>query len=110
MKETTMQYKTIILELLHERPRMQEQLRQSRQLLPVLERYARGLKTSHEAWKETLMGQRPGSDPTQITSEALEMAVEELTGSLDSESPPKEGEALSLDEAMQYLCRPTSRG
>ena len=35
-----MQYKTIILEILDQRPRMREELRQSRKLLPTLELYA----------------------------------------------------------------------
>ena len=49
-----MQYKTIILELLQQRPEIHEQLRKDRKLLPAMEFYARELKTSHEAWKETL--------------------------------------------------------
>ena len=61
-----MQYKTIILELLQQRPEMHDQLRKDRKLLPTMELYARELKTSHEAWKETLSpgeaGQRPEPD------------------------------------------------
>ena len=60
-KETHMQYKTIIYELLQQRPQMHEQLRKERKLLTTLELYARELKTSHEAWKEALDQQRPGS-------------------------------------------------
>ena len=52
--------------------------------------YARELKTSHEAWKETLSQARPGSDPSQIASEALEMALKELEDRLPSASPPDE--------------------
>jgi len=47
-----MQYKTIILQLLQQRPQMHEQLRQERKLLPTLEIYAKELKASHEDWKE----------------------------------------------------------
>ena len=57
-----MQYKTIIHEMLQQRPQMHEQLRKSRKLLPTMELYARELKTSHEAWKEMLAQMRPGSD------------------------------------------------
>ena len=59
-----MQYKTIILELLQQ-TRRYDQLRKDRKLLPTMERYARELKTSHEAWKELLSheaGQRPEPD------------------------------------------------
>ena len=65
-KETTMQYKTMILELLQQRPEMHDQLRKERKLLTTMERYARELKTSHEAWKELLSqlqaGQRQEPD------------------------------------------------
>ena len=105
-----MQYKTIILELLQQRPQMHEQLRKNRKLLPTLELYAKELKTSHEAWKELLSQLRPGSDQSQIASEALEMALKELEDRLPSESPPDDNEALFLDAAMAFIRRPTSRG
>ena len=73
-----MQYKTIILELLQQRQELHDQLRKDRTLLPTMERYASELKTSHEAWKERLSELRPGSDPSQIASEAMEMALQEL--------------------------------
>ena len=82
-----MQYKTIILELLQQRPEMHDQLRKSRKLLLTVERYARELKTSHEAWKENLSQARPGSDQSQIASEALEMALKEMEDRLPTESP-----------------------
>ena len=82
-----MQYKTIVLELLQQRPEMHEQLRRTRKLLPTMETYAKELKTSHEAWKETLSQARPGSDPSQIASEAMEMALKELEDRLPSASP-----------------------
>ena len=79
-------------------------------LLPTLETYAKELKTSHEAWKETLSQAKPGSDPSQIASEAMEMALKELEDRLPSASPQDESEALSLDEAMAFIRRHTSRG
>jgi hypothetical protein len=105
-----MQYKTIILELLQQRPQMHEELRKDRKLLPALELYSKDLKTSHETWKERLAQAKPGSDPSQIASEALELALKGLEDSLPSASPPEESEALSLDEAMAHIRRPTSRG
>ena len=103
-----MQYKTIILELLQQRPEMHEQLRKERKLLPALELYARELKTSHEAWKERLSQTMPGSDPSQIASEAMEMALKDLEDRLPSASP-QESETLSLDAAMAFIRRHTSR-
>jgi hypothetical protein len=104
-----MLYKTIIYELLQQRPQMQEELRKNRTLLSALEVYAWELKTSHEAWKELLSGLRPGSDQSQIASEALEMALKELEDRLPFAPPPKDQEALSLDEAMSFLRNHTPR-
>jgi hypothetical protein len=100
-----MLYKTIILELLQDRPRTHERLRKDRMLLPAVELYAEGLKASHEAWKNLLSWTRPGSDPGQLASEALEMALQELEASLPPASPPDEEGPVSLDEAMAFLHR-----
>jgi len=107
--ETSMQYKTIVLELLKERTEFHEQLRLTRKLLPALETYAQELKTSHEAWKEVLTQARPDSDPSQIASEALEMALKDLEDRLPSGSPD-DNQPLSLDGAMAFIRRHTSRG
>jgi hypothetical protein len=109
-KEANMQYKTIVLELLQQRPQMHDQLRKDRKLLRAMEIYAQELKTSHEAWKETLCQEKPGSDQSQIASEALEMALKELEDRLPSGSPQDDNQALSLNEAMAFVRSPTSRG
>jgi hypothetical protein len=108
--ESTMQYKTIILELLKQRPQMYEQLRKERKLLATMERFAKELKASHLAWKELLSPLRPGSDESQIASEALEMALKEIQDHLPSESPQDGSETLFLDAAMLFIRRPTPRG
>jgi len=105
-----MQYKTIILELLEQRPQIYDQLRKQRKLLTTVEMYARELKTRHEAWKETLDQAQPGSDQSQIAFEALEMALKDLEDRLPSESLPKDNETLSLDAAMAFIRKHTSRG
>lgn len=105
-----MQYKTIILELLQQRPEIHEQLRMSRKLLTTVEYYARELKTSHEAWKETLGQERPGSDQSQIASEAMELALKELEDRLPSASQPNDNDPLPLDAAMAFIRNHTSRG
>jgi len=96
-----MQYKTMVLALLQQRPQMHEELRQARRLLPTLERYAHELKTSHEAWIDFLWRTKPAS-PHQIASEAMEMAVKDLEDLLPPVSPPAESE-LSLEEALAFI-------
>ena len=105
-----MQYKTIVLELLWERAELHEQLRQKHRLLPTLETLAKELKASHETWTETLAKAKPDSQPSQIASEALEMAIKELEDRLPSVSPLAEGEPLSLDQAMAFVLNHSSNG
>ncbi len=100
-------YKTMVLGLLEERPRFHRQLRKNRTLLATLEHYANLLKTHHEAWKDQLAQARPGSDPSQIAGEALEIALKELEDSLPNESPPDDSEPFSLDAAMAFIRRHT---
>jgi hypothetical protein len=102
-KETNMQYKTICLELLQQRPQLHDRLRKHRMLLPTLELYASQLKASHQKWKELLSQANPGSDAMQIACEALEIVLKELQDRLPSASPPDESEPLSPDAAMAYL-------
>ena len=101
------QYKTIALELIQEQPELHEQLRSSKTLLPAMDAYAIELKASHEAWKDQLSQAKPGSDPSQIASEALELAIQDLRDRLPSASPRDEAEPLSLDAAMSFLRRHT---
>lgn len=102
-----MQYKTIVLQLLEQHPKMYDQLRSQRLLLPVLDLCATDLKARHQTWKDRLLRTKPSSDLNQIASEALEIALKELEDRLLSESPPGESEPLSLDEAMAFLRRHT---
>jgi len=102
-----MLYKTMMLELLEQRPQMYEQLRKERKLLPAMELYARELKRMHEAWKVTLL--TPDSDPAQTSSLALEMALQEMEHHLPSRPETDGVEALSLDEAMAFIRSHTPR-
>jgi hypothetical protein len=79
-KETAMPYTTIVLDLLQEHPEMYDRLRSRRLLAPTLERYAGELKRLHAAWMELLPSIRPESDKSQVSSEALELALENLRG------------------------------
>lgn len=103
-----MQYKTIVLELLRERTELHEQLRLTRRLLPTLETCSRELKASHETWKKTLSQSNPDSRPSQIKSEAMELAIKELKARLPGVSQTDETESLSLDQAMASVTGRTS--
>jgi hypothetical protein len=93
-------YKTIVLELIQQRPKLHEQLRSQRMLLTTLNRLAGELKARHQTWKQELKETRAGSD-SQIASEAMELAVGELEDRLSADS---EEEARSfLDAAMAFL-------
>jgi len=98
-----MQYKTICLQMIQERPQMYDQLLRKRTLLPTLERYAIQLRTSHQSWQDLLSQAKPGSSESQIASKALEMALKELEDSLPPAYPQDEDEPLSLDAAMAFI-------
>lgn len=100
-----MQYKTIVLELIQQRPEWHEALRSSRTLLATMEHSAQMLKASHTRWQETLAKSQPESHPNQIASKALELALEEITASLPRESPPIE---ISTEHSPLDLLHPTS--
>jgi hypothetical protein len=105
-----MQYMNIVLQLLEQQPEIYSQLRRQRKVLPTVEHYALELRSLHLAWQEMLSQAAPDSEPSQIASEALELALKDLEGRLPSSTPPDGQEALSLDQAMAYIRRHTSRG
>lgn len=103
-----MHYKTIVLELIQEQyPALYEQLRASRTLLATMNDTATALRTAHRTWMAELRQANPGLDPSQVSSEALEMAIEDLRASLPPESSTDETETLSLDAAIAFILRPT---
>jgi len=104
-----MHYKTIMLELLQQHPELHRELVSSKTLLPTLDRYAADLKARHDNWTQTLSRERPESAPSQIASEAKELALQDLRDDLPAESAPNDNTAdpLSLDAAMAYIRRHT---
>ncbi len=104
-----MLYKTIILELLQDQyPKLYERLRSSRTLLSTLDDQAAALRRYHQTRMDELAQAKPDSDPAQVASQALELAIEDLRDSLPSESEPTDAdEIFSLDAAMGYLKRHT---
>ena len=87
---------------------MYKQLGQMHGLLLMLEMWSRELKASRETWMETLALAKPESEPSQIASEALEIAIKELQDRLPSVASPDDWEAL--DAAMAFVRRHTSNG
>jgi hypothetical protein len=103
-EEPMAQYKTIVLELLQEQyPALHEQLRRQRMLLQSLNDCAASLKRHHETWMDRLSAKRPDSDPAQIASEAMELALPDLRDDLPSGPEAGAPEPLSLDAAMSYV-------
>ena len=102
-----MQYMTICLRMIQARPRMYDQLLNNRTLKPTLERHAQDLKERHEFWMEQLSKTMPGGSPSQIASEAGEIARKELEDYLPHASPQDEEEPLTLDGAMAFITRHT---
>lgn len=102
-----MLYKTITQYLLESRPQLHEALRKERKLLTALETYARELKDSHESWMGILQQEAPERTREQVSTEAFELALNELADRLPPESPPADQEELSLDQAMAFIRNPS---
>ena len=100
-----MHYKTIVLALLEENPALQRRLKRERTMLKTVETYAQTLKEIHEEVTEQLRQILPSGDPSQIASEALEVALAELRELLPSASNPRGNliQGHSLDEAMKFI-------
>ena len=64
---------------------------------------------SHENWMETIWQSSPGSDPAQVSSEAMELAIRDLEERLPPVSQADEMESHSLDQAMAFVRNPTPR-
>jgi hypothetical protein len=105
-----MQYKTIILQFLQDRPTLHHRLRESRQLLAAVNHCSTSLKKRHEELTETLARKSPGRNSRQLASEALEIALEELEANLPAEPPRPDQELLSLDAAMAFVLGHSQHG
>ena len=107
-----MLYKTIALGLLEERPKLHQELCARGTLLQTMEHYASELKTRHDYWKNALHHSQPESDPLQMSSKALELALQDLRDALPAVSSPSAApeEEPSLDEAMPFIRRHTPPG
>ncbi len=100
-----MLYKTMVLELLQQHPDIYDRLRSQRRMLAELERLAEGLNARHDAWKAMLSQAEPGRSESQVASEALEIALKELTDHFASGSHPGEYQPMQFEAAMEFLRR-----
>ncbi|HVX56726.1 MAG TPA: hypothetical protein VHA37_03260 [Candidatus Saccharimonadales bacterium] len=100
-------YKTIVLELLQDRPMLHEQLRANGTLVESMEQLAVAFRACHLQRMKELEAAMPGSDPSQLSSEAMELALSELEASLPPVSRESDDgmETLSLDQAILFLQR-----
>jgi hypothetical protein len=80
-----MHSKTLALHLLEsEFPALYERLRAERVLLKALDRYSSELVARCDRLREELSCRFPSSDESQISSQALEIAIEELRSLLSA--------------------------
>jgi hypothetical protein len=98
-------YKTIVLEMLQNRPELYNRLRNKRTLRQAMESYATELSQLHTAWEEAIGTTPLAGSQRQIASAALELAIEDLAKLLSAETATPE--ELSLDDAMAYIRRHT---
>jgi hypothetical protein len=102
-----MHYQSIVLELLEDRPQLRAHLKRQRRMLLAVESGVQTLKAIHENWKAELSRLRPDSAPSQIASEALELALAELTDRLPCESSVND-ETPALDKMLFQKLNPSS--
>ncbi|HEX3152678.1 MAG TPA: hypothetical protein VHR66_31690 [Gemmataceae bacterium] len=102
-------YKTLVLQLLRQRPKLHDYLKKSGTLLQAMELKAMEVKGSHEAYKVVIGKMKPGSDPSQVAAEALELAVKDLEDIMPNEIPMSD-EPISLDLIMAHLRGKTPPG
>ena len=100
-----MHYRSIVLELLQQRPRACERLKKQHMMLEAVNSFGSILKLNHEAIMQQMLEANPGSDPTQIKQAAFEIALSHLEEALPSESDQDGEESLSLDQAMAHLLK-----
>ncbi len=100
-----MLYKTMLLEMIQQRPTLYDQLLSQRKLREALDSYAAELSHRHAAWEEVIRSTPLAASPSQIASAALELALQDLERMMSEETA--EQEELSLAAAMAYLRRHT---
>jgi hypothetical protein len=100
-----MYYKTIVLELLRQQTALHEQLRETKTVVHVVDRCAAHLKARHEFWTTQLGRTRTAMHRSQLSSSALELAIQEFRDDLTPETTGDDTRPLTLDEAVAFLRR-----
>ena len=102
-------YKTICLHLLEDRPQLHEQLRQTRTLLPTLDRLASELKTKPRSVEVQPDGQPRRRTRADQQRSGWNWPSRNWWTRLPSESPPDEEELATLDAAMAFITSHAAR-
>ena len=103
--EFPMQYKTIVLQLLEQRPNYYTQLTSQRKALETLNTLAQELKDNHEMLQTEFLESNPAISLELIASQALELAVQNLERNLPCEPPLEGDDQISLDLVMNSVRR-----
>ena len=108
-KETPMQYKTIVMELLEQNPELHNHLKQNRKLLETIDAMALELKWNHEQMIAELAEQQPDVAYSVTCSQATEIAIAELQQRLAPTSDHETDEAMSLEQIMASVTQHSPR-
>lgn len=97
-----MLYKTIILQLLEDRPQIYNQLKAERKSLATIEALALQLKAEQQAVLADLKQACPEVDQTQLASQSLELALAELVAELDRSLHPEPDKDSSSEQTKGF--------
>ncbi|MEZ6104462.1 MAG: hypothetical protein R3E01_36455 [Pirellulaceae bacterium] len=106
-RKTTMHYKTIVLELIEQRPRWHEQLKSSNSLLSTINQLAITLRNRHLDLLDQAEATPLQMSPIQHSSEALEKAIAELLEHFPREQEAAASDTLDMDALIAFLKRHT---
>lgn len=98
-----MQYKTIVLELLQQRPLACERLKKQRMMLEAVETFSSILKLNHEAIIQEMLEADSAANLVQVTQAAFEIAVNHLEEVLPSDSDQEGDDSLLSHQANARL-------
>jgi hypothetical protein len=73
-----MHYKTIVMELINDHPELQSRLLENQTLLPSIEQWAVILRRQHRELIEEFLQQESGVTANEVSSRAMEVAVEQI--------------------------------
>ena len=101
-----MQYKTMVMELLEENNGLREKLHADGMLLAALDVLAGNLRERHRELMGEMQGSRTDGGFSGISSEALEIAVQEMRDRMTAYSDCDE--TIDLDQLMREIVRHSS--